>query len=69
MFKEFDNNPTLKQEYKDATDGGKLGVREYFKAKYLYDKYELTEPPLESDYFTRDGGKIKQVESTSQYGN
>ena len=69
MFKEFDNNPMLKQEYKDATDGGKLGVREYFKAKYLYDKYELTEPPLESDYFTRDGGKIKQVESTSQYGN
>lgn len=69
MFKELDNNPTLKEEYKNATIGGKLGVREYFKAKYLYDKYKLSEEPIESNYFIRENGKIKQVESTPQEEN
>ena len=63
MFKEFDKNPNIKNDYKNATIGGKLGVREYFKAKYLYDKYKLTEPPVSSNYFIKEKGKIKQVES------
>ena len=70
MFKEFDNNPTLENDYKNATIGGKLGVREYFKAKYLYDKYKLTEPPTSSNYFQKGkDGKIKQVESMPQEEN
>jgi hypothetical protein len=69
MFKEFDKNPTLENDYKNATIGGKLGVREYFKAKYLYDKYKLTEPPVPSNYFINEKGKIKQVESMPQQGN
>jgi len=63
MFKELDKNPNIKNDYKNATIGGKLGVREYFKAKYLYDKYKLTEPPVSSNYFIKEKGKIKQVES------
>jgi hypothetical protein len=63
MFKEFDKNKTLENDYKNAPSGGKLGVREYFKAKYLYDKYKLTEPPVPSNYFIKEKGKIKQVES------
>lgn len=69
MFKELDKNPTLKQDYENAPDGGKLGIREYFKAKYLYDKYELTNPPLESNYFNKEDGKIKQVEMTPEEEN
>jgi hypothetical protein len=64
MFKEFDKNPNIKNDYKNATIGGKLGIREYFKAKYLYDKYKLTEPPTSSNYFIKEKGEIKQVEST-----
>lgn len=64
MFKEFDKNPNMKNDYKNATIGGKLGIREYFKAKYLYDKYKLTEPPTPSNYFIKEKGEIKQVEST-----
>jgi hypothetical protein len=70
MFKEFDKNPTLENDYKNATIGGKLGMREYFKAKYLYDKYKLTEPPISSNYFQKGkDGKIKQVESMPQEEN
>jgi hypothetical protein len=70
MFKELDKNSTLKQDYENAPDGGKLGVREYFKAKYLYDKYKLTdEPPIQSNYFNKEGGKIKQVEITPEEEN
>ena len=64
MFKEFDKAPNMENDYKNATIGGKLGVREYFKAKYLYDKYKLTEPPVSSNYFIKEKGQIKQVEST-----
>lgn len=70
MFKEFDKNPNMENDYKNATIGGKLGVREYFKAKYLYDKYKLTEPPTPSNYFQKGkDGKIKQVESMPTEGN
>jgi hypothetical protein len=69
MFKELDKNPELKQDYENAPDGGKLGIREYFKEKYLYDKYKLTEPPVKSNYFNKEGGKIKQVEKTPEEGN
>jgi hypothetical protein len=69
MFKEFDKNPNMENDYKNATIGGKLGVREYFKAKYLYDKYKLTEPPVSSNYFIKEKGKIKQTESIPQEEN
>ena len=67
LFKAMDNNPQLKQAYKDAPDGGKLGVREYYKDLYLYEKYRVTTRPKERDYFRVDGeGKIKQAESIPQ---
>jgi hypothetical protein len=67
LFKALDNNPELKQAYKDAPDGGKLGVREYYKDLYLYEKYRVTSRPKERDYFKRDGeGKIKQAEAIPQ---
>jgi hypothetical protein len=69
MFKEFDKDPNMENDYKNATIGGKLGVREYFKAKYLYDKYKLTEPPVSSNYFIKEKGKIKQTESIPQEEN
>jgi hypothetical protein len=70
MFKAMDNNPQLKQAYKDAPDGGKLGVREYYKDLYLYEKYRVTDRPKERDYFKYDTqGKIKQTESIPQEEN
>ena len=69
LFKSLDENPTLKNEYYNSEDGGKLGVREYYKAKYLYNKYKLSSPPLESNYFKRENGKIKQVESVPEEEN
>lgn len=70
MFKAMDNNPQLKQAYKDAPDGGKLGVREYYKDLYLYEKYRVTDRPKERDYFKYDAqGKIKQTESIPQEEN
>lgn len=69
LFKSLDENPTLKNEYYNSEDGGKLGVREYYKAKYLYNKYKLSNPPLESNYFKRENGKIKQVESVPEEEN
>lgn len=69
LFKSLDENTTLKNEYYNSDDGGKLGVREYYKAKYLYNKYKLSSPPLESNYFRRENGKIKQVESVPEEEN
>ena len=69
LFRSLDENTTLKNEYYNSDDGGKLGVREYYKAKYLYNKYKLSSPPLESNYFKRENGKIKQVESVPEEEN
>jgi hypothetical protein len=69
LFKSLDENESLKNEYYNSDDGGKLGVREYYKAKYLYNKYKLSSPPVESNYFKRENGKIKQVESVPEERN
>lgn len=69
LFKSLDENESLKNEYYNSDDGGKLGVREYYKAKYLYNKYKLSSPPIESNYFKRENGKIKQVESVPEERN
>jgi hypothetical protein len=69
MFKSLDENPDLKQKYKDATDGGKKGVKDYYKALYIYDKYKFPSErrPKEKDYFTEEGGKIKEQPNRSKY--
>jgi hypothetical protein len=69
MFKSLDENPDLKQKYKDATDGGKKGMKDYYKALYIYDKYKFPSErrPKEKDYFTEEGGKIKEHPNRSKY--
>ena len=69
MFKSLDENPEFKQKYKDGTDGGKKGVRDYYKALYLYNKYQFSSErePKERDYFIEEDGQIKANPNRSKY--
>jgi hypothetical protein len=69
MFKSLDETPEFKQKYKDGTDGGKKGVRDYYKALYIYNKYQFPSErePRESDYFIEEDGQIKANPNRSKY--
>jgi hypothetical protein len=69
LFKSLDENPEFKQKYKDGTDGGKKGVRDYYKALYIFDKYKLPAmtKPKKSDFFIEERGQIKAHPNRSKY--
>ena len=69
LFKSLDENPEFKQKYKDGTDGGKKGVRDYYKALYIFDKYKLPTmtKPKKSDFFIEERGQIKAHPNRSKY--
>lgn len=69
LFKSLDENPDFKQKYKDGTDGGKKGVRDYYKALYIFDKYKLPAmtKPKKSDFFIEERGQIKAHPNRSKY--
>jgi hypothetical protein len=69
LFKSLDENPDFKQKYKDGTDGGKKGVRDYYKALYIFNKYKLPTmtKPKKNDFFIEERGQIKAHPNRSKY--
>ena len=43
------------------TPGGKNALEEYYKAKYINEKYQLNSPPREYDYIKQSGDKIIEM--------